>query len=374
MKLTTNYQSDRFVKNYDITVVENALALEHDFSQYHQCFALIDSKVYRLNQKKVDAFLKRYDVEKILIPSGEAVKTMHNFELIVELLLEKNIKRNDCLIAIGGGATGDFTGYVAASVLRGIAFIQVPTTILAHDAAIGGKTGINSRRGKNLIGAFKRPDQVIYDIAFLDTLSEMEQLSGFAEIVKHAFLNGYYDVNINNRIVNQDLERLMQDFTSIHDLKDKNKLQAWITYGIRTKLNVVECDELESGIRKFLNFGHTLGHALEFTHKLPHGIAVMHGMMFSLVLSGYEDEVVLAYYQWFKQLGYPVVEVKLFEQYFELLQKDKKNESEYISFVVMQHHTGNLKDVFHMQSFNQDTLKQKFEHWVNILRSCYNEV
>lgn len=373
MKLTTNYQINQHVKNYDITVEENALSLDYNLSQYHQCYALIDQYVYTIHQSKIDAFLNVNKIEKLLIPSGEAVKTIANFELIVEQLLERNIKRNDCLLAIGGGATGDFTGFVAASILRGISFIQIPTTILAHDAAIGGKTGINSKHGKNLIGAFIRPDQVIYDIAFLETLCETEQLSGFSEIVKHAFLNGQYESNSKRQLVNQDLNRLMQDFTTIYDLQNKEKLQAWITYGIQTKLNVVERDELESGVRKFLNFGHTLGHALEFTHKLPHGIAVMHGMMFALILSGYEDEVVMSLYQWVKRLGYPFVEVESFETYYALLRKDKKNENESISFVVMQHQLGKLEDVFQMESFDQDTLKQSFERWVNVLRSCYNE-
>ncbi|MCE4957068.1 3-dehydroquinate synthase [Macrococcoides caseolyticum] len=373
MKLTTNYQTNQPVNNYDIIITENALALEYDFDKFHQCFALIDERVYALHQSKINAFLNRYAAERILLPSGETVKTIGHFEMIVEQLLEKNIKRNDCLIAIGGGATGDFTGYIAASILRGIAFIQVPTTILAHDAAIGGKTGINARQGKNLIGAFKRPEQVIYDIDFLDTLSETEQLSGFAEIVKHVILNGEYVTNIAQKIDNLDLKRLMHDFTKIEEFKDKEKLKKWITYGIQTKLDVVQRDEHESGVRKFLNFGHTIGHALEFTHKLPHGIAVMHGMMYALILSGYDDEIVVSFYKWLKQLGYPVVDIVVFDDYYPLLRKDKKNENEAIYFVVMQQKVGRLEDVFQIQSFDYEILNRSFHRWGNILRSCYNE-
>ncbi|TDM45241.1 3-dehydroquinate synthase [Macrococcoides goetzii] len=373
MKLITNYQVDHKAKNYEIIVTENALEQEYDLSHYHKCFALIDTYVYFLHKAKIDAFMKRYDIEKVLIPSGEAVKTMHHFSTMTELLLEKNIKRNDCLIAIGGGATGDFTGYVAASLLRGISFIQVPTTILAHDAAIGGKTGINSKHGKNLIGAFKRPDRVIYDISFLNTLNDAELLSGFAEIVKHVLLNGNYKVNQISDIVNDDLSRLMQAFNKLDDLKDMNKMQTWITYGIQTKLNVVERDELESGVRKYLNFGHTLGHALEFSHKLPHGIAVIHGMMYALILSGYEENIIEKFYHWLIQLGYPEVEVKSFEYYYSLLSKDKKNETDSISFVVMEQRQGHLEDVFYLKSFEYGTLKKSFERWVTVLRSCYGE-
>ncbi|WP_414053677.1 3-dehydroquinate synthase family protein [Macrococcus equi] len=373
MKLTTNYLTNQQVKNYNIIVEASALSLNYDFSHYHQCYALIDQFVYSLHQSKIDTFLKKYQIEKILIPSGEAVKTFDNYMLIVEQLLEKNINRNDCLIAIGGGATGDFTGFVASSILRGISFIQVPTTILAHDAAIGGKTGINSRHGKNLIGAFIRPNQVIYDIDFLDTLNETERLSGFAEIVKHAFLNGKYVINQQDQLINEDLNLLMKDFTSVQDISDKDTIQSWITYGIQTKLNVVEQDELESGVRKFLNFGHTLGHALEFTHRLPHGIAVMHGIMFALVLSNYEDDVIKALYQWIRGMGYPYIEVNDFDYYYDLLRKDKKNEDKFISFVVMQHKMGYLEEVFQIESFNHDTLNKSFERWLKLLRSCYNE-
>lgn len=373
MKLTTNYLTNQQVKNYNIIVEASALSLNYDFSHYHQCYALIDQFVYSLHQSKIDTFLKKYQIEKILIPSGEAVKTFDNYELIIEQLLEKNLNRNDCLIAIGGGATGDFTGFVASSILRGISFVQVPTTILAHDAAIGGKTGINSRHGKNLIGAYIRPDQVIYDIDFLDTLNETERLSGFAEIVKHAFLNGNYVINQQDQLINEDLDLLMKDFTSVHDISDKDTIQSWITYGIQTKLNVVEQDELESGVRKFLNFGHTLGHALEFTHRLPHGIAVMHGIMFALVLSNYEDDVIKALYQWIRGMGYPYIEVNDFDYYYDLLRKDKKNEDKFISFVVMQHKMGYLDEVFQIESFNHDTLNKPFERWLKLLRSCYNE-
>ncbi|MGK0554548.1 3-dehydroquinate synthase [Macrococcus capreoli] len=373
MKLLTNYQHTQHNTNYEIIIAENALSFDYDFGKYHRCIALIDESVYDLHQMKINTFLNRYAMEKILLPSGEAVKTIGNFEIIVEQLLEQNIKRNDCLLAIGGGATGDFTGYVAASILRGISFIQVPTTILAHDAAIGGKTGINAKHGKNLIGAFKRPDLVIYDLDFVDTLSPTEQLSGFAEILKHVMLNGQYTLNNSNIIDNLDMKKLMQDFNSVMDFKDKAKLKKWLTYGIQTKLNVVERDELESGLRKFLNFGHTLGHALEFTHKLPHGIAVMHGMMYALILSGYEDELVISFYYWLKQLGYPNINVVAYDEYYQLLRKDKKNESEAIKFVVMQQKVGTLEDVFHMQSFDDATLEQTFNRWVNILRSCYYE-
>lgn len=373
MRLKTNYKASENEHNYEIIVEQDALLSDYNFSLYHQRFALIDTYVYELHQTKIDAFLVRHAIEKILIPSGEAVKTIAQYECVLELLLDKNIKRNDCLFAIGGGATGDFTGFAAATVLRGIHFIQVPTTILAHDAAIGGKTGINSSKGKNLIGAFKRPDAVIYDTAFLTTLSQQEKLSGFAEILKHVLLNGSYEINNSDCLKGQDLERLMNDFQDIDDYDDYLKLQYWISYGIKTKLHVVEQDELESDLRKFLNFGHTFGHALEFTHKVPHGIAVMHGMMFALILSGYDRNAVDNFYKWIKQLGYPMIEPHEFNKYFDLMRKDKKNQDAKVSFVVMQQQQGTLSEIFKIKTFDERAMRNAFMIWQEVMRSCYNE-
>lgn len=370
MKFTTTYTTD----NYDIIVQKNALNLAIDFSKYHHCYALIDSKVYEYHKVRINKFLSRHNIEKILLPAGEPVKTMFYYEQFCELLLEKNIKRNDCLIAIGGGATGDFTGFLAATLLRGLSFIQVPTTILAHDAAIGGKTGINAKVGKNLIGAFKRPDCVIYDMSFLSTLSQQERLSGFAEIIKHVFLNGDYIINTSDKLLNHEFIALTEDFTCIQSLRDTILLEKWLSYGIQTKLNIVVQDELEVGVRKYLNFGHTLGHALEFVHKLPHGIAVLHGMMFALLLSGYEPGVVKSIYKWASKLGYESITLQPFDIYLQYMKKDKKNDNDLISFVVMkQIKSTHVNEVFEVKSFDQNTLIQCYERWSKIMRSCYDD-
>lgn len=325
MKLTTNYKDN----NYDIFVEHDALDKDYHFNYYDKRIALIDESVYQLHQKKIDLFLNKHSIFKVLIPGGEQVKTMHHYSKVAESLLSKHITRNSCLFAIGGGATGDFTGFVAATLLRGIHFIQVPTTILAHDASIGGKTGINASSGKNLIGAFKRPDLVIYDLNFLDTLSQSEKLSGFAEIIKHVFLNA------NGRIGKSDTV-----LEIMHDVQDEaclNKLQAidkWIAFGIQTKMKVVHDDEFESGVRKYLNFGHTFGHAIEFHHKLPHGIAIMHGIIYAYLLSDVTEADIIALLHWMHRLGLRKLAYDNFDRYYELMRQDKKNEANDINFVV----------------------------------------
>ena len=134
--------------------------------------------------------ISKHHAEHIIIPAGEQSKTFAQYQQTIESLLSKQLTRNTCIIALGGGATGDFAGFIAATLLRGVGFIQVPTTILAHDSSVGGKVGINSQHGKNLIGAFYRPNAVIYDLDFLETLPYSEILSGYAEVYKHALLNG----------------------------------------------------------------------------------------------------------------------------------------------------------------------------------------
>lgn len=325
MKLTTNYKDN----NYDIFVEHDALNKDYHFNHYAKRIALIDESVYQLHQKKINLFLNKHSILKVLIPGGEQVKTMHHYSKVAELLLSMHVTRNSCLFAIGGGATGDFTGFVAATLLRGIHFIQIPTTILAHDASIGGKTGINASTGKNLIGAFKRPDLVIYDLNFLDTLSQSEKLSGFAEIIKHVFLNAKGRIGKCDTVL-----EIMHDVQDEACLNKLHAIEKWIAFGIQTKMKVVHDDEFESGVRKYLNFGHTFGHAIEFHHKLPHGIAIMHGMIYALLLSDVTEADIIALLRWMHRLGLKKLAYDNFDRYYELMRQDKKNEVNDINFVV----------------------------------------
>ncbi len=157
--------------------------------------------------------------------------------------------RQSLIIALGGGVVGDAAGFAAATFMRGVGFIQMPTTILAHDSSVGGKVAINHEQGKNLIGSFYPPDAVIYDIQTLHTLSKQEVRSGYAELVKEALLA---DANFFQELMSQRLSSLTN-----------RQLAEHLTKGIRIKSTIVEQDERESSVRKFLNLGHTLGHALE---------------------------------------------------------------------------------------------------------------
>ena len=199
-------------------------------------------------------------------PNGEQVKSFQEFESCLEFFLEKGIHRKAHMIAVGGGATSDFAGFVAASLLRGIPWSVVPTTLLSMvDASIGGKVAINSRFGKNLVGAFHTPQHVWLNSQFLSRLDKKEVLSGQGEVLKYAFL----DKKIHKLISTEG--------TSLDDV-----IQACADY----KLKLTEEDFKESGKRKILNLGHSLGHAIERIYTLPHGEAVMWGMVLIFKLFG----------------------------------------------------------------------------------------
>ena len=185
MKLQTTYETN----NYPIIIEHNALKhLRHYIENYKDIVLVVDNTIAQKWDDTLEFITSEYDAHMLVVPSGESTKSLDYYAETIETLLSKNLTRNTCIIAVGGGATGDFAGFLAATLLRGVDFIQVPTTILAHDSSVGGKVGINSKHGKNLIGAFYRPTAVIYDLNFLSTLPYTEILSGYAEVYKHALL------------------------------------------------------------------------------------------------------------------------------------------------------------------------------------------
>jgi len=205
------------------------------------------------------------------IPDGEAGKTSATLLQVWNWLGAAGFTRNDVVIAIGGGATTDFAGFAAASWLRGIDWIAIPTTVAGMvDAAVGGKTAINSEYGKNLIGAFHSPASVLIDFTWLETLSDRDYAAGLAEVVKAGFIA---DGEILNQLRGKSLSAIRADHTTVHEI---------FTRAIAVKANVVSQDFKESFAREALNYGHTLGHAIELESKftMRHGECVAIGMAF----------------------------------------------------------------------------------------------
>ncbi len=214
----------------------------------------------------------------ITLPAGEKTKDFGHFQSLMDDILGRGIERSSVLLALGGGVIGDITGFAAASALRGIDFIQVPTTLLSQvDSSVGGKTGINSRHGKNLVGAFHQPRLVIADTATLDTLPRREVLAGYAEVVKYGLIRlpGFF-------------AWLEENGRRVVDGDSAARRQA-VTTSCRAKADIVGVDERESGDRALLNLGHTFGHALEaatgFGPTLLHGEGVAIGMVLAFDLS-----------------------------------------------------------------------------------------
>ncbi len=210
----------------------------------------------------------------ILIPSGEASKCWSTIDFIIHQLLALNANRQTLLVGVGGGVVSDITGFVAAIYMRGIEFGFVPTTLLSMvDAAIGGKNGINFGEQKNLIGTFNLPSFLLMDYAFLNSLPIDEFKNGFGEIIKYACLS---DVRFFDMLFMHTIE----DYQ-----KDIHKIDALIQHCVSTKNKMVMADFKESHVRKLLNFGHTIGHAIEKSHTIPHGQAVGLGILYACKLS-----------------------------------------------------------------------------------------
>jgi 3-dehydroquinate synthase len=238
-----------------------------------------DQTVARHHLAACEAALKSAGVESacIVVADGEGSKSYATFETVCEAIIAARIERGDLVVALGGGVIGDLAGFASASVRRGVDYVQVPTTLLAQvDSSVGGKTGINSRHGKNLVGAFHQPVMVVADTALLDTLPKREFTAGYAEVAKYALLGdaGFFSW----------LESNWQDVFSGAPAREHA-----IAVCCRAKAGVVARDERETGERALLNLGHTFGHALEagagFSERLLHGEAVALGMALAFEFS-----------------------------------------------------------------------------------------
>ena len=272
------------------------------------------------------------EIIDIVLPDGEQYKNTETLGLIYDGLLTHRCERNTPLIALGGGVIGDMTGYAAATYLRGVPFIQIPTTLLAQvDSSVGGKTGINHPLGKNMIGAFYQPQVVLADIATLNTLPDQELRAGIAEIIKYGLIR---DLPFFEWL-EQNMEKLLA--------RDAAALQYAITHSCQNKAEVVAADEHESGERALLNLGHTFGHAIENGMGYGawlHGEAVAAGTLMAADLShrlGWINERdVVRTRHLFERAGLPVVAPVLgTEKYLQLMGLDKKVVGGKIRFVLL---------------------------------------
>lgn len=268
-------------KSYKIRIGAGEINFLPDFLQqknYSKIFIITDETVAALHLQTLRKLLQKFEICDIIVESGEKTKSFASLQKTCEEILQQNIDRKSLIIAFGGGVVGDLAGFIASILLRGIDFVQVPTTLLSCvDSSVGGKTAINSKSGKNLIGSFYQPKLVICDLNFLETLPLREFRSGYGEILKYGLIEDreFFD------FLDQNVEEI---FKNNHEV-----LQKVITKSCEIKARIVSLDEKEGGVRALLNFGHTFGHAFEnelnYSSELLHGEAVGIGMLMAAKMS-----------------------------------------------------------------------------------------
>lgn len=321
-------------KNYPVYVGEQAVTqlpsvLESLTPKPKNLLIITDENAGELYLKTIKHEIGHsFPCEVFQMKAGDDQKSFENYYACQSFALEKGLDRSSVILSLGGGMIGDIAGFVAGTYMRGIRFIQIPTTILAHDSAVGGKTGINHPEGKNMIGVFHQPEAVIYSTEFLSSLPENEVLSGFAEVIKHSLIA---DQNF--------YQYLRKNIKTLKDLKGEYLLHS-LTKGIEIKNEVVTQDEREKGIRAFLNFGHTLGHAIEgeLQYKgITHGEAVAHGMLFALSLKKVTIQLGKELKSWMHELGYaPIPDGLSVHSLINRMKKDKKAAAGTIQMVLLE--------------------------------------
>ena len=311
--------------------------LRENLISFNQCLIVADKNVPKKLIKKVLNSLLKKKITLHHFNSSEKNKNQKNIDDILSILLNKNFNRNDCVISIGGGITGDISGFAASIFKRGLKFINIPTTLLSQvDSSIGGKTGINNKHGKNLIGTFYQPSLVISDIIFLKSLPKREIICGYGEILKHAIISD-----------KKFFSFLDKNGSQIFNLKSP-LIEKAIFKSCSIKKKVVEADEKEMGIRKILNFGHTFAHAyeatLKYSKKLNHGEAVILGIKtaakFSLSINILNIKEFNLIENHLNKLDLPKSINKFFSKrdlnrILSFMKKDKKNNSNKINLVLL---------------------------------------
>ena len=328
--------------NYSILIGNNILKILPKkikllCSKTRKIALIFDNGVPNKYKKNIANKLKNYELISYNFKADEKTKSLKSVSLILQKLLKKKFNRSDLVICIGGGITGDISGFVASIFKRGINFINIPTTLLSQvDAAVGGKTGINSSQGKNLIGSFSQPKLVISDTSFLKSLKRKEIVCGYAEILKHALIK---DINF--------FRWLKLNTKDIFLLKEKQLTYA-ITKSCKIKLFFVNKDANEKNLRMILNFGHTFAHAIEvknnYSKKITHGEAVLAGMILAIKLSVIkkvcDKQILIDLLKIYKEnnLNYTFkkyLDIREVNNLIPFLINDKKNNDEKINFILL---------------------------------------
>ena len=325
-------------KEYIIEISDNTFAkLNQELFEYtrgQKRLVIVSKKVYSLYGDD----LNFKEDELFILPDGEKEKSFKNYIKIMEKAASLGLTRGDVIIAVGGGVVGDISGFVASTYMRGIDFIQIPTTILsAVDSSVGGKTAVDFYGVKNLVGSFYQPKKVFININFFKTLDKKQYMSGLGEVLKYGFIEescGYKIPQFLFEFLTLGCEKILQ--------KEPLTLIRMVEYCLNLKIAVVTQDEKEQSLRKILNLGHTFGHALEAItkyKKYTHGEAVVYGIFLVFDWAYKKEYIPYSYYRLsvellekygFKRLSKKYPQEKL----IEIMKKDKKALTDYITFII----------------------------------------
>jgi len=319
-------------KGYPIYIGENLLCQLKDYIKGSNKWMIItDTNIEHLYGEQIEEAFGTLQSYKFVVPAGEESKNIHIITDIVTELLKHKFTRQDKLIAFGGGVIGDLVGFCASIYMRGISFVQIPTTFLAQvDSSVGGKTGVNLPEAKNIIGSFHQPEVVLADTALLKTLPSREIISGLGEVIKYGIIEDY-----------SFFKYISENLSEIISL-DQQILPYIVKKCCEIKAEIVSQDEKEKGLRKNLNFGHTIGHAIETVtmyKTYTHGEAVLVGMFYEtkmavrlgLIDEAYGDEIAKCIQSTGISLDIGKYSLK---SCIEIMSRDKKNKDERISFIL----------------------------------------
>ncbi|MBR1776808.1 3-dehydroquinate synthase [bacterium] len=337
MRQTLKVQTEESCE-YLIDITDNKFSkLNQEIYEYthtQKRLVVISKKVHKLYSEELDF----KEEELLILPDGEQEKNIKNYLKIIERASQMGLTRKDVIIAVGGGVIGDIAGFAASTYMRGIDFIQVPTTLLsAVDSSVGGKTAIDLQYGKNLLGTFYQPKKVFININFFKTLDNRQNMSGLGEVLKYAFIEnscGYKVPQYLFEFLTLGCEKIMA--------REPLTLIRIIEYCLNLKIAVVNQDEKEGGLRKVLNFGHTLAHALETItkyKKYTHGEAVVYGIFFIFDWAYKQGQISYSYYRLsldlLEKYGFKPLKKKYSPQELvEIMKHDKKASPRKITFIV----------------------------------------
>lgn len=374
LKMLNKVKVDLDERSYDISIGRGLLSCVEDFLPFdikgRKLFLFTDINVEPYAKGLRDKFkdMGASWCELLVFPAGEATKSYERLQEAHNWMLENNVHRNSVVFAVGGGVIGDLSGFAASSILRGVPYVQIPTSLLAQvDSSVGGKTGINTSYGKNLVGSFYQPKAVVIDTKTLKSLPERELYSGYAEVVKYGLLG------------DRDFFKWLEEGNGKRILSlDEEAIAKAIEICCKTKADVVKADEREGGKRALLNLGHTFAHAFEtlagYDGSLLHGEAVSMGMVQAFNLSASmglcSDEYYKRVVAHFRDVGLPVdagdsnakealVGVDI-ENYKSIMRRDKKAQDGKMVFVL----ANSIGDAFVHKEVPEDMLDAVLKDFV----------